>query len=418
MATSVIMPALGMGQETGTLITWLKHEGDTVTAGEPLMEVETDKAVVEVEATASGILAGVRIEEGEIVPVGEVIAMILGPGESLPSDALGGAQPAFAPTPPPLPPGGRGLAQSTAGPHVQTPTPHQQGKMLASPKARRTAAEQGIDLTSIRGSGPSGAVIAADVEATASAARREAAAMEDGRARAAPVGVASQVEPPALPRVWAVMAERMVASWTSTPHFFLRREVNVRALADERARLAAAAQEAARPTYTDLLVKATAMALRRHPNVNARWLDGRIERLTDVNVGIATATDDALFVPVIHGADTLAVEDIAAQRAELVQRATAGRLRPEDMVDGTFTVSNLGMFGVDEFVAIVNPPQAAILAVGAIKDRVIAVDGEAVVRPTMILTLSCDHRVVDGARAARFLDEIAGLLSNPTSLST
>ena len=214
------------------------------------------------------------------------------------------------------------------------------------------------------------------------------------------------------------MAERMTAAWTAIPHFALVREVEATALREMHGRLAQAVskREGVTPTYTDLLVKLVAAAIRRQPRINVSWRDGAIEQHAEVNIGIAVATDDGLIVPVVHGADALSIGDIAARRADLVDRASAGKLIPADIAGGTFTLTNLGMHGVDAFTAIVNPPQAAILAVGRMADRVIAVDGEPAVRPTMVLTLSCDHRAVDGARAAQFLEELAALIEEPWGL--
>jgi pyruvate dehydrogenase E2 component (dihydrolipoamide acetyltransferase) len=225
-------------------------------------------------------------------------------------------------------------------------------------------------------------------------------------------------EPISVGRAWQVMAERMTQSWTTTPHFVLMREVDASSLMDMRARIVPAVEKrfSVRPTYTDLLVKLAAVALRAHPRLNGSWHDGQVRTNDQMNIGIATALEEALVVPVIHGADQLSVGDIASRRRDLVDRATTGKLTPTDVAGGTFTITNLGMYGVDGFNAIVNPPQAAILAVGRIADRVVAVDGQPAVRPTMMLTLSCDHRVVDGARAAQFLDELATLVEEPWGL--
>jgi pyruvate dehydrogenase E2 component (dihydrolipoamide acetyltransferase) len=271
----------------------------------------------------------------------------------------------------------------------------------ASPKARRLAAERGVELGAVRGSGPGGAVLAADV---ASAARPAAAPQAAPSAREG-VGVGT---------IWRIMAERMTTSWTTAPHFYLVREVNVSRLVSwlERARQ----QTGAHITYTDLLVKLVAAALARHPRVNASWRDGAIVQNADINVGLAVALDDGLVVPVIHRADTLGLAEIAGRREDVVSRAQAGKLRPADIQGGGFTISNLGMYGVDAFNAIVNPPQAAILAVGRIADRVVAQNGQPVVQPTMVLTLSCDHRALDGARGAQFLGALADLIEEPLVL--
>jgi pyruvate dehydrogenase E2 component (dihydrolipoamide acetyltransferase) len=277
----------------------------------------------------------------------------------------------------------------------------------ASPKARRLAAERRLDIKLLRGSGPSGAILAGDVPTAAPAAPVAATAS------AAPVATAPSAAP-GVSNVWRVMAERMTASWTSAPHFYLVREVNVSRLVIWRER--ATKQTGARITYTDLLVRLVAAALRQHPRVNVAWKDGALVPNAEVNVGLAVAIDDGLVVPVLHRADTLSVAEITARREDLVSRAQAGKLRAADIQGGGFTISNLGMYGVDAFDAIINPPQAAILAVGRIVDRVIPVNGQPAVQPTMILTLSCDHRALDGARGAQFLGALAELIEEPIAL--
>lgn len=363
MATEVIMPALGVAQETGRIVEWMRSEGQEISQGEPLLEIETDKVTVAIEAPASGVLARVRASEGQDVPVGQVIALILAPGEQPPPEV------------------------AAAGP------------LPASPLARRRAKEVGIDLGQVRGTGPGGAVTAGDIDA-AIAARGGGS---DGKSSEGTI-----VPGP----VWLRMAERVTTSWTSAPHFYLFRDVDASRLTAWRAALVEGV------TLTDLLVWLTARALRRHPEANARWDDGRIVQCNDVNVGIAVAVEEGLVVPVVQGADRLGVGEIANARTDLVARARSGAVRPEDVAGGTFTVSNLGMYGVDGFAAIVNAPQAAVLAVGRVTERVMAVKGSAVVRPGMSLALSCDHRVLDGARAARFLATLADLVEEPLGLVT
>ena len=387
MATDVIMPALGMAQETGKVLRWLKSEGDDVAKGEPLLEVETDKVTVEIEAPAEGRLAALRAGEGSEVPVGEVVAVIAGLGEEVPatSEAIGAVLVAE--------PSATVAAASEAGATTAAPR-----RRLASPKARRLAAERGVDLDSlVDGSGPHGALVAADIP--------------DGAPAAAPAGG----EELSLSRIWSVMAERMTQSWTSAPHFYLLREVDAGRLGSWRE--VARSRLGREVSVTDLLVRATAAALGDHPRLNAAWADGGIRPNDEVNVGIAVAVEDGLVVPVIHGAEGIGLGAIAERREDVVARAREGALRLEDVERGTFTISNLGMFGVDAFNAVVNPPQAAILAVGRIVDRVVALDGAPAVRPTMVLTLSCDHRVVDGARAAQFLDALAALIEEPAGLA-
>ena len=377
MPTDVIMPALGVAQETGKVLRWLRAEGEQVEQGAPIMEIETDKVTVEVEAPASGTLAGVRFSEGADVPVGDVVALILAAGEEAPAEA-----PVAVAAERPAPVAVTGDDNGAQARPVRRP--------LASPKARRIAQERGVDLSSLHGSGPRGAVIAADVEST----------------REAPAQVGA---------IWQRMAERTTRSWQTAPHFYLSRDVDAGRLETWRT----SARERPgyeRVTHTDLLVKLAAAALQRHPRVNAAWRDGGIVESSDVNVGIAVAIEDGLVVPVVHAADRLELREIAERRAELVEAARAGRLGPEDVGGGTFTISNLGMFGVDAFTAILNAPQAAILAVGRIADRIVPVDGRPEVRPMCTLTLSFDHRVVDGARGAQFLDTLAGLVEEPTGL--
>ena len=376
MPTNVIMPALELAQETGKVLRWLKSPGDTVRKGESIVEIETDKVTVEIEAPASGILSDVTARAGDVVPVGQAIALIVAPGEA--------ASP---------------LARKTAEQEHSTAAAVPAARLAAaSPKARRLAAERGRDVSALRGSGPGGAVLAADV----------------ATAKLPEVPPARSVEAPGVSTVWRIMAERMTASWTTAPHFYLVREVNVSRLVSwlEKARK----QTGAHVTYTDLLVKLIAATISQHPAVNASWKDGVIVRNADINIGLAVAIDDGLVVPVLHRADTLSLAELATRREDLVSRAQAGKLRPPDIQGGGFTISNLGMYGVDAFNAIVNPPQAAILAVGRIADRVVAQDGQPAVQPTMVLTLSCDHRALDGARGAQFLGALAELIEEPLAL--
>ncbi|HEY7363025.1 MAG TPA: dihydrolipoamide acetyltransferase family protein [Methylomirabilota bacterium] len=434
MPTRVIMPALELAQETGKVLKWLKAPGDTVSRGEPIVEIETDKVTVELEAPASGVLGDVTARAGDVVPVGTAIAMIAAPGEAgIGRPASGGepatasaagvvaagpgqAAPAAAPAAKASP-----LARRIAEEHgvdlarVKTTSGRiEKADVLAyveslradgvsarlvaaSPKARRLAAERGLDIGALHGSGPGGAILAADI----------------GAAKASVVPAA----PPAaggVSTVWRIMAERMTASWTTAPHFYLVREVNVSRLVSWREK--ASKHTGARITYTDLLVKLVAATIAQHPGVNASWKDGAIVRNADINLGLAVAIDDGLVVPVIHHADTLKLPELAARREDLVTRAQAGKLRPADIQGGGFTISNLGMYGVDAFNAIVNPPQAGILAVGRIADRVVAVNGQPAVQPTMVLTLSCDHRAIDGARGAQFLGALADLIEEPALL--
>jgi pyruvate dehydrogenase E2 component (dihydrolipoamide acetyltransferase) len=445
MATSLIMPALEMAQESGRLLRWLKREGESVTKGEPVMEVETDKAAVEIPSPESGILGGILIKEGDEVPVGQTIAWLLAPGETPPASVAaipsGRAASSLLAT--------GGMSQSQSMPAKSTPTieasplarkiaeehgidlaqvrtngkriekadvlayvestksasvsmsgNEAKGRLLpASPKARRLAAERNIDLASVRGSGPDGAVLVWDLPE-----------------QTAPARPSSTVE--SVGTIWRVMAERMSASWTTVPHFYLAREVDASNLVQWRKSVISAIEKETRikPTITDLLVKVIGFALRDHPHVNAAWTEGGIQFSQEINVGIAIAIEEGLIVPVIHGADSASIGEIATRRQDLIERAQSRKLRPADLSDGTFTLSNLGMYNVDAFNAIVNTPQAALLAVGRIVDRVVPLNGEVVIRPMMMMTLSCDHRVVDGARGAKFLDKLAILIEDPLML--
>ena len=357
MAVSVVMPALEMAQETGKLISWLKNEGEQVRKGDMLLEVETDKAVVEVEAAADGVLAGITAKPGDVVQVGRTIAWLLKPGESVPVDA-----PTSVPT-------GR--------------------TTRISPKARKLAQEKGVDVSRLTGSGPGGEILAEDILRS--------------------VGADLQVGPPATApsSIGRLMAERTTQSWTTVPHFFVTRHMDAGALNDARARIVAGGTKA---THTDLLISAVARTLKTHPRLNASWKENAVVLHDRVNIAFAVAVENAVVTAVIPDADTLDIGAIADTRAGLADRAQSGRLQPGDIKDGTFTISNLGMFGVDAFTAIIVPPQVAILAVGAIADRVVAVDGKPAVRSMLTLTLSCDHRVVDGARAAEFLRDLTALL--------
>ena len=489
MATNVILPALGMAQETGKVVRWLKAEGEQVIKGEPLAEIETDKATVELEAPATGVLANVTAAIEEDIPVGQVIAMIVAPGEPQPPGAIHrGPSINRGPTTPiqsrpyesmPVEPAGAMVQASTDGHEASrtgadrasgvaisplaeriaadlnvdlsliTPLGRriQKADVLAyiqdqkkdapdvlnelalysqprlaaaSPKARRLAGEQGKDITAIKGSGPEGAVLAADVLAA-------------GRPQGHPVwetGMPVQVGAGPVPasedsqatiageltlsNIWRIMAERTTQSWTSVPHFYLVREVNAGRLIAWREQTLK--RSAAKITYTDLLVKIAAAALRIHPRLNASWSEGKVTLKEEVHIGLAVAVEEGLVVPVIHQAYKLSLSEIARQREELVTKAHAGKLRLQDISGGTFTISNLGMYGVDAFNAIINQPQVAILAVGRIAERVVPVNAQPAVQPMMLLTLSCDHRAVDGARGAQFLDTVAALIEEPLGL--
>ena len=389
MAISVVMPALEMAQETGKLVSWLKKEGERVRKGEPLLEVETDKAVLEVEAAEDGVLAGISGEVGTDIPVGQVIAWIVAPGESAPTVTKATEIVTEAVSP-----------ASQASPSV-TPQAAASSAQI-SPKARRMAKEAGIDLATVRGSGPGGEVLASDIQTLVDA-------KASGATTAPPAA-----QQPALSSIHRLMAERTTQSWTTVPHFFVQRHVDATSLNQARTSLGPAVQQShgVKLTHTDLLIAAVARTLAKHPLVNASWADDGVRFNPEINIAIAMAVEEGVVTAVVPKASTLQVGDIAKHRLDLTERARAHRLRPADLANGTFTISNLGMFQVDSFSAIITPPQAAILAVGAIADRVVPVAGRAEVRPMLTLTLSADHRVLDGAKAAAFLRDLAETLQD------
>lgn len=396
------MPALELAQDTGRVVQWLKADGDYVSQGEIVVEIETDKATVELEAEASGYLSNISAEAGADVPVGAVIAKIWAEDEFKQA------------TPSPPERSFESVSFSTATDNEskdREPAADEltlvadnlrQGGDIAetnlasigesrrpsSPKARRLAAEQGIDLSSVSTSTVR-PVLASDLQ------------QADGRSELS--GKKQEMN-----RTWRIMTERLTAAWTSIPHFYLTREFDATRLVA----LKRFGQTSPEPkvTITDLLVQFVALCLQKHPRLRTLWHSGAPFAPQDINIGLAVASDEGLVVPVIHRADSMSLLEIAKARAGVVQRAQSGKTRLDDLAGGTFTISNLGMYGVDSFHAIVNPPQAAILAVGRIADRVIAVEGCPAVRPVMTLTLSCDHRLVDGLRAAQFLSDLVNTL--------
>jgi pyruvate dehydrogenase E2 component (dihydrolipoamide acetyltransferase) len=395
MAFSIVMPALEMAQETGKLLAWRKKEGDRVTKGEPLLEIETDKAVVEVEAPADGILAGIKAAEGSDIPVGQTIAWIVAPGEAIPAESESAGPAARA--------GSHAKPETSHAVTAEHKTPPPSGERI-SPKARRLAKELGVDIATVRGSGPGGEILASDVQA-ASVAASSQAEKQSGKLEV----------PSSLGRI---MAERTTQSWMTVPHFFVTREIGATALNQYRDRVLAEIERShqIRITHTDLLVALTARVLLKHPRLNASWRAEGIRLHDHVNMGIAIAVNDGVVAPVVPNAHSASLAEISIQRRDIAERACAGKLRPADIADATFTISNLGMYQVDQFSAIITPPQAAILAVGTIADRVVAAQGQAEVRSMMTLTVSCDHRVSDGARAAMFLSDLAAAIRDPGNI--
>jgi pyruvate dehydrogenase E2 component (dihydrolipoamide acetyltransferase) len=405
MATEVKLPRLGQGMESGTIVRWLKSEGDEVKKREPLYELDTDKVTQEVEAEADGVLLKILIGEGE-VEVGKTIAVIGTAGEDVsavaaePPSGDGRAAPAAEPRQErPAEPNGRpAQAQTQAAP----PAPG--GRVKASPLARRLARDRGVDLAQVRGTGPEGRIVAEDVEKAAIAAPTAPAPTE---------AVAAEVEVVELTSTRKTIARRLTEAWQA-PVFQLGVSAEMTEVLALRERLVERLAEGdAKPTVNDVLTKLVAVALARHRALNATFTGDAIHRSPAANVGIAVAAPNGLIVPVIRSADRLSVQEIARARADLVGRARDGKLTLQDLEGGTFTISNLGMYGVEQFVAVLNPPQVAILAVGAVKDTPIAVDGEVDVAPVMQLMLTCDHRAIDGAEGAEFLRTLVAFIEQP-----
>lgn len=400
MATHVIMPALGVAQQTGTLLKWLKAEGQTVTKGEPLMEIETDKATVEIEAAASGILAQVSAKAGAEVPVGQTIAWILAPGEALPA-----TEPAIVLLTPKHPVSqaearGDGSATIPTTITVAEFSAPSGWRILASPKAKRIAKEQGIELGSLSGSGPEGSILARDV-------------LRSGAENIRPVTAISPRNIIPLSPMRRIVGQRMTQSKQRAPHFYISMEVDMTGVRQLRA-IAKEGGDESIPSINDYILHACARALRTFPSLNSSFTEQGIEQHSDINLGVAVALEEGLVVPVIRNADQMSLIELAQQSRQLADKAQNKKLFPLDYEGGTFTVSNLGMLGVDSFTAIINPPQAAILAVGRVAQRIVADDGMVAIKSMMTATLSADHRVVDGAIAARFLRELKQLLEQPT----
>jgi pyruvate dehydrogenase E2 component (dihydrolipoamide acetyltransferase) len=398
MSTDVIMPALGFDMTEGLLARWLKNEGDPVEKGQAIAEIETDKATVEIEAAASGVLARIIVHAGETVRVGTSIAVIAGPGEEIAAVATPAPAPPAPPPPAPAPEvGGEGAAPPGT-------------RVRSSPVARKKAEETGLDLSRIKGTGPGGRILERDVQAAAA----------DGPAPAPPEVPAGPAPGATVPlnKMRRTIARRMTGSKATAPHFYITVEITMDDAMKMREQLNAVAPEPDRISVNDLVVAAAARTLARFPTLNASYREGSLEMHSQVNIGIAVALEDGLIPPVLRDADKKPLKRIAAESRALAERARANKLRSDDLGGGTFTVSNLGMFDVDEFIAIINPPEAAILAVGALRSRPVASAGEVRIASVMKTTLSVDHRVADGEQAGRFLQEFKKLLENPVALLT
>ena len=438
MAVEVKLPRLGQGMESGTIVRWLKAEGDTVSKGEPLYELDTDKVTQEVEAESAGVLLKIVVSDGE-VDVGTTVGVIGTQDEDV-SELLAASQggnggapatPAASPieteaeASPPAAPGGESAEGKVSEEPATTPAPAAAGvdaggaappagsdaPVKASPLARRIARERGVDIAALTGTGPDGRIIAEDVEGAVTGAGAATAA-----APAAPAPVSSppgEVEIVELTTIRRTIARRLTEAWEA-PVFQLTVTANAAELVATRERLVELMLEGeTKPTVNDVLTRVVAAALMRHRPVNAHYTDGKVLRYPGANVGIAVAAPSGLVVPVIRDADRKSIQQIAATRADLVSRAREGKLKLADLEDGTFTISNLGMYGIEQFIAVLNPPQVAILAVGSIDDRPVAVDGDLTTAPTMTMTLTCDHRAIDGSEGAEFLRTVKTFVEAP-----
>jgi pyruvate dehydrogenase E2 component (dihydrolipoyllysine-residue acetyltransferase) len=449
----VVMPRLSDSMEEGTILKWLKAEGDEVVRGDELVEIETDKATMTYEADAPGTLAIVA-QEGETLPIGQVIARIGAGGEattgaSAPAEATQQAEASGNGAPSEAAPAATAAATAeppAAAPEPAAPAPAPSsegngGRAKASPVARRIAREQGVDLSRLQGSGPGGRIVKADVEAAASgtapapAAPAAPAVAPAAEPQAVPAAAAAPAPPPAsvsetgtakgdvkvqeLTRTQQVIARRMAESKATVPEFTIATDVDMDGAVALRKQLKDAAEtlHGTVPSYNDMVVKASGLALREYPRANGSYKDGRFELYSRVNIGVAVAAQDALVVPTVYDADKKSLGEIARDTRALAERVRANAVTPPELSGGTFTVSNLGMFGVTEFSAVINPPQAAILAVGKMEPRAVVRDGEITARNIMTLTLVCDHRILYGADAAEFLARIKALLEQPIALA-
>ncbi len=434
MATEITLPRLGQGMESGTIVRWLKAEGDTVERDEPIYEVDTEKVTQEVESPVAGVLLKILVGEGTEVPVGEPLCFVGEAGEQLPAETARPVDQSEASAETGIETAGEETAEpALAVPVAAAPAPLEAAalpapdetavaspdeRVKASPLARRMARERGIELASVKGTGPDGRIVAEDLErlAAAGVAKQVAATPADVPAVAAEP-VAETIEPEfetvKLTGMRRTIARRLVEAWEA-PHFSISLSADMRQLIELREALVERTPEGgAKPTYSDVITKLCAVALLEHPTVNANYVDGEVHIFRTANIGMAVAVPNGLVVPVLRTVEAKTVPELAVERVEIVGRTRENKLVPEDFVGGTFTISNLGMYGIERFVAVLNPPQVAILAVGGIEERVVAEAGQPVVRPRMDMTLSCDHRALDGATAAQFLRDLKGLLEEP-----
>ena len=443
MATDIVMPRLSDSMEEGTILRWVKAQGDEVAVGDELVEIETDKANMVYEADAAGTLIEILAQEGDTLPIGDTIARVGEPGEAGGDGAGDRERAAEAPEEEPAaqapeaeaaqeeaaePAAARESAVAAEAPAEAPPAaPSGDGRVKASPLARRVARERGLDLATLTGSGPGGRIVKADVERAVeapAAPAREAPAPAAAPAaptpgvRERPETAKGQVETVELTKVQQTIARRMAESKATAPHFYLEAEVDMSRAVEGRARLKAAAPEGeAVPSFNDMIVKACALALREHPRANGAYRDGKVETYSRINVGVAVAAQEALIVPTVFDADAKGLRQIAAETRALAQRVRSGEITPPELSGGTFTVSNLGMYGITNFAAVINPPQAAILAVGSIFERPVVREGEIATAHLMPVNLACDHRILYGADGAEFLARVRELLDEPLALA-
>jgi len=435
MATKVIMPKLSPTMEEGQISRWLKKEGDKVSMGEPLAEIDTDKATMEMQALANGVLRKILINEGQSAPLGQIIAVIGEPNEdiaSLLSEAPAPAKqeqkkeaqakPQEQPPPPP-PAQAKAAAAASAQPAAagvdgrQAPqaVASDSARLIVSPLAARMAAEAGIDLRSLQGSGPGGRIIKRDIEAAVSqpkAAPSYPRAVEPGQIPQ--IGASAYRDEPAS-QIRQTIAKRLVTSIGPVPHFFLTTEIEMDRAAEMRKGINALDPDL-KISINDIIIKVAAAALIQHPEVNASFQEKFVRYYEHADIGVAVAIEDGLITPVVRAADQKSLSQIAAEVRELAERARSKKLKPEEYTGATFSISNLGMFGIDEFTAVINPPEGAILAVGAMNAKPVVRDNEIVIRQMMRVTMSCDHRVIDGATGAKFLQTFKKILENPLYL--
>lgn len=407
MPTKVTMPQMGYDMTEGTLTRWLKEEGDQVERGEMLAEIETDKVNLEIEAFGSGELRKIFTQEGATVPVGGLLAVIAKPDEEVDLEALSKEE-RKEPTPP---------AAGTRAKEGE-PARREDGRVRASPVARKKAQEAGIDLAEIEGSGPGGRIQLEDVEKAVAGREKETPPKKEPpkepKEERAP---APEVRPVELSKMRQTIARRMTQSKQQAPHFYVTMRLDMTEAVRLRERLNEVAEsDEDKLSINDMILKAVAMALQKHPQLNATLTEDGIQQHEQINLGVAVALEEGLIAPAVTDVAGKSLQEIVRASKDLLRRTRDGKLRPEEYGQGTFTVSNMGMFGVDEFVAIINPPQAGILAVGAVKKAPVVYEGQVAVRQVMALTLSADHRVVDGAYGARFLGEVKRILENPVTL--